>query len=53
MSKIHGCQAARPEIIINPYKKFNGALVPDWLMEWECISVGAKLVYAKFVPVRR
>ncbi len=47
MSKIHGCQAARPEIIINPYKKFNGALVPDWLMEWECISVGAKLVYAK------
>jgi len=32
---------------INPYKQFHGSFVPEWLMEREEISPGAKLCYAR------
>ncbi len=30
----------------NPYKKFTGVFIPDWLLQSECCSLNAKLVYA-------
>jgi hypothetical protein len=32
---------------INPYKLFNGAIVPNWLLERNELSQGAKLAYAR------
>lgn len=32
---------------INPYKLFHGAFLPNWLLEKEDVSLGAKVVYAK------
>jgi len=32
---------------INPYRQFNGAIVPNWLMRRQEISQGAKLFYAR------
>lgn len=32
---------------INPYKMFNGAFIPLWLMERPEISPGAKIIYAR------
>lgn len=34
------------EIIINPYKMFEGAWIPLWLLERPEVSAGAKLVYS-------
>ena len=34
---------------INPYKKFYGSYIPEWLMEREEISPGAKLCYARLI----
>lgn len=30
----------------NPYKKFSGIFIPDWLLDSECCSLPAKTVYA-------
>lgn len=38
-----------PLKIINPYKLFQGSFVPNWLMERQEISQGAKLVYARLM----
>lgn len=32
---------------INPYKSFTGAWIPNWLLERQEISLGAKVVYAR------
>lgn len=38
---------AKVEVIINPYKMFQGSWIPQWLEERGEISPGAKLVYAR------
>lgn len=34
------------KVYINPYKKFTGVFIPDWLLESDSCSMNAKLVYA-------
>jgi hypothetical protein len=34
------------KIYFNPYKKFTGIFIPDWLLQSDCCSLNAKLVYA-------